>query len=210
MNTPIKILVADDHFVVRIGLESLLSTEADLEIVGMAADGAEALSMAEHLQPDVLILDLMMPKLNGCEVVRRLREAESAVKIIILTTYGSSDILRQAIDNGAMGALLKNSTETELVKAVRAVAKGKRYISNEIAAQLACAPAIPTLTDRQLQVIDCLCRGLSNSDIATLNGCSETAVKKLLQSTFAKLGVATRTEAVALALRRHLLGNETI
>ena len=205
MKAPVRILIADDHAIVRLGLQSLLEMEDDLEVVGQALDGQEAVDKALSLKPDILVLDLVMPEMDGVTVVQELHRRQSATKIIILTTFGTSDGIAHALENGAFGALLKSSTETELVKAIRAVANGKRYLSADIQSQLANDPPIPKLTARQLQAIEYMTRGLSNVDIARLGGCSETAVKKLLASTFAKLGVANRAEAVAIALRKQLV-----
>ena len=200
-----RILLADDHAIVRMGLASLLGMESDIEIVAEAADGEEAVAKARRTKPDVIIMDLMMPKLDGITATGKILKSNPEVKIIILTSYGSSNGLAHAIETGAVGAVLKNSAENDLVIAIRTVCDGKTFVSREIQDQIAADPPVANLTKRQLEILDSIVRGLSNADIAKQYNISEITVKNHLTSIFAKIGASSRTEAATIALRKHLL-----
>ena len=201
----ITILLADDHALMRMGLRSLISFQPDMEVVGEAEDGEEAVSAALALSPDVVIMDLMMPRTDGVEATRRILAERPETKVVILTSYGTSAALSRALASGAVGAQMKETPTDELLAAIRKVCKGERAIAPEIAEYLAAEPAPPDLTDLQADVLRSIMRGQSNQDIALQLGISPETVKKHLNAIFAKLGAATRAEAVAIALRKHLL-----
>lgn len=202
---PIRILLADDHVIVRMGLKSLLEDTPDMTVVGEAQNGLEAVSEALRLQPDVIIMDLMMPRKDGVAATADLRKKLPSAKVIILTTYSTSDGIAHAMDSGASGALLKSTANTELVPAIRAVMQGKTYLSREVRRLLADDPPAQTLTDRQRDILESLVRGLSNDDIAKQFGIAEITVRNHLVTIFDKIGAGSRTEAVAITLRKQLL-----
>ena len=201
----IKVLIADDHTLVRMGLRMLVSSQKDLEFVGEAEDGQEAVAAVERKRPDVVVMDLQMPVVDGIEATERIAKSHPGTKVIILTSYGSSDGISHALEKGAVGAILKSETETALVKAIRLAAAGKSYITEEIRAQIAADPPIKDLSPRQLEIISAITRGLSNAEIGDLLGIDRFTVKNHLAILFQKLGVANRTEAVAIALRKQLV-----
>ena len=201
----IKVLIADDHTIVRAGLTALLGTEKDIEVVGEAKNGAEAVSNAVELHPDVVIMDLMMPKMDGVEATKELMRKAPSVKTILLTTYGTSDGIAHALRAGARGAVLKNADNSELAKAIRIVAQGGDYISPDIRQQLAADPPVPDLTPRQSEILESMVRGLTDRDIAELLGLSTESVSEHVGAIRQKIGAANRTEAVAIAMRKYLL-----
>ena len=201
----IKILIADDHAIVRMGLASLFSTQDGLKVVGDAADGNAAVRKALHLKPDVVVMDLMMPGKDGATATAEILEALPETKIVILTTFGTSDGIANALNAGATGALMKSDPTSDLVAAIRKVAKGGISISAEIERLMEEDPPAKALTPRQMQILEGLVRGLTNQNIATELGIREDRVKGHVNSIFTKLGAANRTEAVAIALRKHLL-----
>ena len=202
---PTRILIADDHAIVRMGLASLLGTQEGFEIVGDAEDGEMAVKKALKLKPDVVIMDLMMPKKDGAEASAEIHAALPETKILILTTFGTSDGIANALNSGASGALMKNSPNDQLVKALRTVAAGGRAISDEVERLMEEDPPAKALTPRQMEILEGMTRGLTNQDIARELGIREDRVKGHVNTIFAKLGAANRTEAVAIALRKHLL-----
>ena len=200
-----RILIADDHAIVRMGLASLLERERNIEIVGEATDGKEAVSAVPRLSPDIVIMDLMMPKMDGISATQEICRRESPPKVIVLTTYTTADGISQALANGASGALLKGEADTELIPAIGAVAKGRQYVSRTVKQLLASDPPAPSLTDRQLDILQSVTRGLTNKDIAKQFGISEITVRNHLSVIFEKIGAASRTEAASIALRKQLL-----
>ena len=205
MDDKIKVLIIDDHAILRMGLTALLNSKKDIEVVGDAANGAAGIRKAVRLKPDVVIVDLVMPDMDGVETTRQLLERDPDAKVMILTTFGTADGISHALAAGACGAVMKNVEFTELVAAIKTVAAGGRAISPEIERILATEPPIPGLSPRQAEILASLVRGLSNNDIATQLGISLNMVKEHTSSLFAKLGVANRAEAISLALRKHLV-----
>ncbi len=201
----IKVLIADDHTIVRAGLTALLGTEKDIEVVGEAKNGAEAVSKAVELHPDIVIMDLMMPKMDGVEATKELLRKAPSAKTILLTTYGTSDGIAHALRAGARGAVLKNADNSELAKAIRIVAQGGDYISPDIRQQLAADPPVPDLTPRQSEILESMVRGLTDRDIAQQLGLSPESVSEHVGAIRQKIGAANRTEAVAIAMRKYLL-----
>ena len=205
MKNTIRVLIADDHTIVRIGLRTLLGAEKDIEVVGEAKNGEMAVKEALRIRPDVVIMDLMMPKMDGAEATAALHEKLPETKVIILTTFGSSDGIAHAIESGAAGALMKTADDAALIPTIRSVAGGKTVISPDIKRLLAEDPPIPVLTTRQAEVLQSMMRGLTNRDIAKQLGIRQDGVSEHVAAILAKIGAANRTEAVAIALRKHLL-----
>ena len=201
----ISILVADDHAIVRMGISSLLGMERDLALVGEATNGKDAVAEAMRLRPDVVVMDLMMPKMDGVEATAELHAKLPETKVLLITTYGTSDGIAHALDCGASGAILKSAADTELIPAIRKIAGGGTYVSSEIKRQLESDPPIPDLTPRQLEILESMIRGLTNRDIARELGIRQDGVNEHVNAILQKIGAANRTEAVAIALRKHLL-----
>ena len=201
----IRILIADDHAVVRAGLASILRFAKDIQIVGSAANGLEAVAKTGELKPDVVIMDLMMPVMNGVDASARIAELHPESRILILTTYGSSEDIRRALDAGAVGAIMKTVSNQMLVAAIRKTAAGTRVLSPEIEQALNESLATDELTPRQLEVLNYVTRGFTNEDIAKHFGITYSAVKQHLSNVFTKLGAANRSEAVSIALRKQLV-----
>jgi DNA-binding NarL/FixJ family response regulator len=205
MKKPIRILIADDHAVVRRGLRSLIQTEKDLLVIGEASNGIEAVESTLQLKPDVVIMDLIMPEKSGAEAIAEIMAQIPETRIIILTTFGTVDDMARAIESGAAGALLKTSDENELIAAIRTVAANGYAISSEVQQLMAENPPAPQLTSRQLEVLNSMSQGFSNADIAGQLGIKEFSVREHVAGIMAKLEASNRAEAVAIALRKRLL-----
>lgn len=203
----IRILIADDHAIVRYGLASLITTQSDMEVVGQAKNGKEAVALALTTHPDIVIMDLAMPKMDGAAATAVLREKAPGAKVVILTSYVASDGIAHALDNGAAGAIMKTTDDSDILPALRKIARGARVISPDIQKQLKVDPPIAELSPRQKEVLDGIVRGLTNKDIATQLGIRKDGVEKHVKVLLAKIGAANRAEAVAIALRKHLLDN---
>ena len=201
----IRILIADDHAFVRMGIAGYLETETDMEVVGEAQDGKEAVRLADRLSPDVIIMDLMMPKLDGASATKEILRAHPETKIIILSAYGTANGIAHAIESGAAGVVAKTTNGKQLITAIRKVVSGGTAIPPEMRRQIETEPPIPEFTKRQSEVLQSMTRGLTNQDIARQLGLSEDRVEEHVTAILAKIGAANRTEAVAIALRKHLL-----
>ncbi len=201
----IKILLADDHSIVRMGISALLAYEKDISVVGEAEDGEEAVALAQSLKPDVVLMDLMMPRMDGVEATDRIRSALPSCKVLILTTFGTSADVSRAIASGASGAVVKDIGKDEIVDAIRRVASGEKVFSAEIEQTVKEEPAVPNFTKRQMDILHSVTRGLTNAEIAKQYGISTDGVKQHVMAIFKKLGAANRSEAVAIAIRRQLL-----
>ena len=202
---PIRILIADDHALLRHGLATLISLHDDLAVVGEARDGREAVDLARKLTPDIVIMDLSMPLLDGVEATRQIRESLPSTKVLILTTFGTSVDIARAIQSGASGAFVKDSEDDELIDAIRTIAAGGKAFSGEIRTMLRKEPKPPELTERQREILRSVVGGQSSDAIAATLGISADAVNQHLDAIRKKLGAANRIEAVAIALRKHLL-----
>jgi two-component system, NarL family, response regulator LiaR len=208
MSETIRVLIADDHAVLREGLRSFLELQEGIEIVGDAADGEEAVALAEQLRPGVVLMDLVMPKLDGVEAMRALRERVPDARVIILTSYIDDDRLLPAIRAGAAGYLLKNAEPQELARAIRTAEAGEALIDPSVAARLVERLATDdrrddyeSLTPREREVLELIGRGFSNKRIAQELGAAEKTVKNHVSHVLAKLGVADRTQAALYVSR---------
>ncbi len=204
----IRILIADDHPVVRAGLSGMLSGEPDFEVVGEAENGKEAVALTGELRPDVVLMDLRMPEMDGVSAIERIKAEYPEVQILVLTTYESdADILR-AIETGATGYLLKDTPREELFGAIRVVAEGKSPLAPGVAARLMQrmrGSDEEGLSTREIEVLELVARGTSNKEIAKQLWVSETTVKSHMLHIFDKLGVTDRTAAVTAALKRGII-----
>ena len=204
----IRIFVADDHALMRLGLKSMLELEPDMDIVGECANGIEAVKQVAALSPDVVVLDLMMPMLNGADATREILKIRPGTKIVILPSFGSSAELRRAIAFGALGMQPKEDPTENLIRTIRSVFRGEPSFPPEVRSMLD-APSIQNqLTERQRNILLLVAKGVPNKQIADRFGISESGVKKHMQLIFAKIGASNRAEAVAIALSRLMLGDE--
>ncbi len=201
----IRVMLADDHTVLRDGVRVILDLEDDIDVVAEAGDGDEALERYRDTSPDVLVLDLHMPGIHDAELIEQLRAHDPEARILILTTYGGGDDIQRSLKAGARGYLLKDTPRTELVDAIRRVAKGERVVPPSIAATLVDQVDAPKLTPRELEVLRQVAEGKSNTAIAKSLFVSEATVKSHVNSILTKLGVRGRTEAVTTAIRRGLV-----
>ena len=200
-----RILLADDHLVVRMGIASIISFEPDLEVVAEADTGEEAIALARVHKPDVVVMDLMMPKLSGADATVAILQENPAVRVLILTTFGTSDDMRRAFDAGAAGGLVKSSSQAEIIAAIRAVAAGRRVLSPEIEHSLGTAADPPPLSIRQLEVLNLAAKGFTNREIGDILGIGVNGVKAHLKLIYTRLGVASRTEATSIAINLRLI-----
>ena len=198
----IRVLVADDHPVVRQGLCTMLELEDDIEVVGRAADGEEAVMMARREHPDITLLDVQMPVLDGIEALRRIRADDPEARVIVLTTYRNEDYIFPSLRAGARGYLLKDSSREELAGAIRAVAAGESLLDPDM---VDAAKDAGGLTSRELEVLTLMADGHNNGQIATALYVSENTVKTHVSKIFAKLGCRDRAAAVLVAWKRHLI-----
>ena len=201
----IRVLIADDHAIVRHGLCALLGTERGIEVVGEAKDGNEAVARTKQLAPDVVIMDIVMPRKDGVEATMEIRAAVPSARIVVLTSFGTSDKISRAIEAGATGALMKTAEDRELLSAIRTVASGGRVISPAVRKLISTDPPAPELTPRQLEILQAMARGLTNKDIAKMFSIRTDGVNEHVLAILAKLGAANRTEAVATAIRKQLI-----
>lgn len=200
-----RILIADDHALMRVGIRSMLESTGDFTVIGECCDGESAVAMALKAKPDVVIMDLMMPKMNGAEATRQIVEALPHTRVIVLTSFGTSVEMAKAIQAGAAGALLKESPSDELIQAILTVMNGKTAIHQEVSDSIEEMESQPELTQRQLDILAAVAGGGTDKAIADKFGISVAGVRKHLIAIMSKLDATSRTEAVAIALRRHLL-----
>jgi two-component system, NarL family, response regulator YdfI len=213
---PIRLLIADDHLIVRDGLRLIFETDDDFELIGEAADGAEALRLAAQLQPDVVLMDLRMPGMDGLTAIERFQSEQPQIAVVILTTYNEDEMLLRGLRAGARGYLLKDTGRQALFDAIRAAARGETLLSREIISRLVAQTTAPTpparvtqggieLTARELEVLEAAARGDRSKEIAYRLGITERTVKAHLASAYNKLGVDSRAAAIAVAIQKGLI-----
>ena len=208
--SPIRLLLVDDHPVVRDGLRGMLAGDPDLEVVGEASDGHEALTLADTLQPDVILMDLRMPRMGGAAAIRELAARGSTARVLVLTTYDSDSDVVPALEAGATGYLLKDAPRDQLVRAIRAAARDEAVLAPSVATRLVSqlrspGPAQDALSERELEVLTLIAQGETNRGAAARLFISEATVKTHLLHIYEKLGVNDRAAAVATAYERGLL-----
>ncbi|HUU71469.1 MAG TPA: response regulator transcription factor [Burkholderiales bacterium] len=204
-DTAIRVLIVDDHSVVRRGLAAIIDMEDDAVVVGQAGDGAEALSLWRSLQPDVVLMDLRMPGMDGVEAIRRIRAEDAEAGIIVLTTFDHDEDIYAGLRAGAKAYLLKDVEPEELFRCIRAVRAGEAYLQPKVAAKLAQRVQEEPLTEREEQILKLLAEGKSNRVIGEGLHITESTVKSHMKSLFVKLDVTSRAEAISLAARRGLV-----
>jgi NarL family two-component system response regulator LiaR len=206
----IRVMLVDDHTMVRRGLATFLKVYDDLELAGEASSGEEAVQLCEQLHPDVVLMDMVMPDMDGAAATRMIRKKSPSIQVIALTSFKEGILIQSALQAGAIGYLLKDVSADELVQAIRAAHAGRSTLSPEAAQELVLAasqPPVPglDLTDREREVLALMIEGLNNTQIAAKLTVSPSTVKSHVSNILSKLGVAGRTEAVTLALRNHLI-----
>jgi NarL family two-component system response regulator LiaR len=217
-DSSITVLVVDDHEIVRRGIITLLETESDIEVVGQAENGREALSLAQSLEPDVILMDLVMPEMDGVEAIREIRERGLPSHVLVLTSFGSDDKLFPAVRAGALGYLLKDTSPVDLVRAIHKAAEGQsaltpavaRRLLQEFSTDLEPSPPEEPLSDRESDVLKLVARGLTNEQIGERLFISEATVRTHVSHILAKLGLGNRTQAALYALRVGLVTLEEI
>lgn len=213
----IRILIADDHAIVREGLRALIETEPQMELVAEAADGVEAVQKAGELRPDVILLDLMMPRKNGIAAISEIKQQDPKAHILVLTSFAEDALVFPAIKAGALGYLLKDSAPQELLKAIRSVYRGEASlhptIARKLVGELHHPPSLPPtpepLTEREAEVLNLVAQGLSNQEIAEVLNVSERTVRTHVSNILGKLHLANRTQAALFALREGLAKLDT-
>jgi DNA-binding NarL/FixJ family response regulator len=202
---PIRVLCVDDHPIVRKGITSLLADAPDTLLVGEASNGEEAIESFRRLRPDVTLMDLRMPRLDGISAIRQIRQEFPEARIIALTSYDGDQDIYQALEAGVRGYLLKEMVHTEVVRAIRTVHAGKRLMPPEVAERLSEYFPQIALTPREVEVLSFVARGMANKDIAERLGTASGTIKMHVQNILEKLGASDRTHAVMIAIRRGIL-----
>ncbi len=201
----IRVLLADDHAVVRMGIASVLAVTDGFEVAGEADNGLDAARLAQERKPDVVLMDLQMPELTGAEATARIRAENPDVKVLVLTSFGTSVELKKAMDAGASGALEKNSSCPEIIDAIRDVAAGKQVMNDHIRLTLQEFRSMPDLSPRQIEILNLVAKGLSNKEIARMLGLSTDTVKEHVTRILERIGATSRTEAATIAVNLGLI-----
>lgn len=202
---PIRILVVDDHFMVRLGLIGAISTESDIDVVGEASNGADALARFAELMPDVTLMDGILPDIHGVEVTRRILESSPEARIILVSINDTAEDIHRALQAGAWGYIPKSCEKDAIVRAIRTVAAGERYLAPELSRKLAERNLQPLLSSREMEVLRLVAQGMANKQIASELAIGEPTVKSHVAHILDKLGAPDRTRAVTLAMERGLL-----
>lgn len=205
MSTPIRVLVAEDHVIARVGVTTIVNMQTDMEIVGEAANGQQAVELHRQLQPDVTLLDIRMPVLTGIEAAAAILRESPKARLIALSTYGGDEDIRRALNAGVHSYLTKDVLHDELLKAIRAVHAGQSYLPAGVAAALAAQVPRPDLSARELQVLELIVKGLANKQIAYALGIAEHTVKNHVKNILDKLDVEDRTQATTAAIQRGIV-----
>jgi two-component system, NarL family, response regulator len=203
--TTIRILIADDHAIFRQGLATIINRDPDMQVIAQAENGEQAIALFEEHQPDVTLMDLRMPEVEGVAAIRAICAAAKSARIIVLTTYDSDEDIYRGLQAGAKGYLLKETEPDELLNAIRTVHRGKQYIPPDVGAKLAQRLSNPELSERELEVLRSLAQGMSNADIATALSIGEGTVKSHVNRILNKLDVSDRTQAVIVAVKRGIV-----
>ena len=209
MTPPIRILIADDHFVARVGVRAIINRQRDMKVVAEASGGRQAIELFRKGLPDLALLDLRMPGVDGTQAARAIRAEHPSAKMIALTSYVGDQDIRQALAAGMQGYVTKNGTIDELVVAIRAVHEGQTYLPSALAAALAAQPATADLSPRELEVLRLVARGLSNKQIAYALSIAEHTAKNHVKNVLDKLCVHDRTEAAVAAIQRGIIHSST-
>lgn len=202
---PVSVLIVDDHPVVRDGLSAMISADPSLQVVGEAGTGEEALAAIQRLRPAVVLMDLLLPDIDGWEVIRKVCADSSDTAFLVLTTLSGDEEIYRSLEAGARGYLFKDMARKELVNAIRAVAEGKRYIPAEVGARVAESLPRTTLSSREVDVLQCIAAGMRNKEIAFQLGVSESTINAHIKHIMEKLHTSDRTQAVTTALRRGII-----
>jgi DNA-binding NarL/FixJ family response regulator len=204
-NFNIRILVADDHYVVRMGVTAIINDESDMEVVAEAANGVQAIELFKKHKPDLALLDSRMPLKSGIEAAKEIKNFSDTARIVMLTAYDGDEDIFQALESGAQGYVLKNSTDKHLVPAIRAVAAGEKWIPEDVGQRLESRKTYEPLTPRELAVLHEMAKGLANKQIASVLNITQNTAKGYLKNILYKLHAADRTEAVTVAIQRGLI-----
>ncbi|WNZ43231.1 response regulator transcription factor [Leptolyngbya boryana CZ1] len=205
MNQAIRVLIADDHAIFRQGLATIINRDPDMNVIAQAEDGEQAIALFEEHQPDVTLMDLRMPEMEGVAAITAICAIAKSARIIVLTTYDSDEDIYRGLQAGAKGYLLKETEPDELLNAIRTVHRGQQYIPPDVGAKLAQRLSNPELSERELEVLRLLAQGMSNADIATALGIGEGTVKSHVNRILNKLDVSDRTQAVIVAVKRGIV-----
>lgn len=210
MTDPIRVMLVDDHTMVRRGLATFLKVFDDLKLVGEAENGANAIKLCAEALPDVVLMDMVMPDMDGATATALIRQKFPQVQILVLTSFKEGDLIKKALEAGAIGYLLKDVSADDLARAIRSAHAGRATLSPEAAQSLVETTNLPPapgldLTEREREVLALMVEGLSNTQIAAKLGVSSSTIKSHVSNILSKLGVASRTEAVSLALRNHIV-----
>ena len=201
----IRVLIADDHVILRMGLATLFENTPGFAIAGEVDDGDQAIRETLRLRPDVVIMDISMPVKDGIEATREILSVAPETKVLVLTTFATSDSISTVLSAGASGVVLKNIPRDQLLSSIQRIIAGEQVLSEDVKVLLSEDPPVENLSPRQKEILNMIGRGLPNREIADVLGISVTVVKEHITALYAKLGAANRTEAVAIALRKHLL-----
>jgi two-component system, NarL family, response regulator len=202
---PIRILVAEDHLVARVGVGAIVNMQPDMKVVGEASNGQQAVEMYRKIRPDVVLLDMRMPIMSGVEAARAIKAEFPEAKMVALTTYGGDEDIRRALSAGIQAYLTKDVLHDELLKAIRAVHSGQKYLPAAVAAALTAQMPRPDLSAREVQVLELIVRGLANKQIAYSLNIAEHTVKNHVKNILSKLGVQDRTQAATAAIQRGIV-----
>lgn len=205
MNQAIRVLIADDHAIFRQGLATIINRDPEMNVIAQAENGEQAIALFEEHQPDVTLMDLRMPEMEGVAAITAICAIAKSARIIVLTTYDSDEDIYRGLQAGAKGYLLKETEPDELLNAIRTVHRGQQYIPPDVGAKLAQRLSNPELSERELEVLRLLAQGMSNADIATALGIGEGTVKSHVNRILNKLDVNDRTQAVIVAVKRGIV-----
>lgn len=204
-STTIRVLIVDDHSIVRQGLGTIINRDPEMTVIAQAEDGQQAIALFREHQPDVTLMDLRMPQMGGVEAISAICTEFKSARIIVLTTYDSDEDIYRGLQAGAQGYLLKDAKPNELLDAIRTINRGQKYIPPDVGAKLAQRLSNPELSDRELAVLRLMAQGMSNLDVAAALSIGESTVKSHVNRILSKLGVSDRTQAVIVAVRRGIV-----